>query len=191
MNKTDSKRFWNNVNKNGPVPIHMPHLGPCWLWTAGKTTAGYGMTRLEKGNNPVYTHRHSWEESNGSSIPVGMKVCHNCDNPQCVRPSHLFLGTAKQNIQDALKKGRLHKQAETLRRLWRERWCVTQRGENHPLHKLTEVQVREIRSTYQRGKFGYKRLTKRFGISFGLAQRIVSGKAWPHLWKSAPLKPTS
>jgi len=183
MNKSDTVKFWSRVNRNGRTPDHMPQLGPCWVWEAGKTTAGYGSMRIEGDTNPHYSHRLSWESSNGS-IPDGMKICHSCDNPSCVRPSHLFLGTSLDNSQDALKKGRLHKQAATLRRLWKDRWCITMRGEQHPSHRLTEEKVREIRSTYQRGVFGYKRLVKKFGISFGLAQRIVSGKAWPHLWKT-------
>lgn len=173
---TDEQRFWKNVNREGPVPEHMPHLGPCWPWTAGKSRAGYGMFRVN--GKSEYTHRMAYENYFGP-IPEGLSVLHKCDNPSCVSPIHIWAGTHKANSQDALKKGRLHKQAATLKRLWKEKW-TDRRGENVP-HKLTEETVLEIRRTYKKGVFGFKRIVKRFGISFGLAQRIIARKTWSHL----------
>jgi hypothetical protein len=75
----------------------------CWIFTGGKNNIGYGMIRDEKKMRTA--HRVSYEEHIGK-IPHGMCVCHTCDNPLCCNPSHLWLGTMKQNMQDMLSKGR-------------------------------------------------------------------------------------
>lgn len=100
-------RFWSKVNRRGPVQIHCPELGPCWLWTAG-TLRGYGqIAGLVNGKRrPVYAHRVSWELANGA-IPDGLSVLHRCDVPLCVNPAHLFVGTQPDNLNDARQKGRL------------------------------------------------------------------------------------
>lgn len=96
-------RFWENVRKSDG----------CWEWTAYRTTAksqrhrgavGYGRFMVTW-RRVILAHRYSWELHNGL-VPDGMVVCHHCDNPACVRPDHLFVGTQKDNIQDMLKKGR-------------------------------------------------------------------------------------
>lgn len=173
MAKTLEDRFWEKV-------VIVPYDRGCWIWAACRTPPGYGEIAVRVGL-VEYAHRLSWKFNRGP-IPDGLSVLHRCDNPPCVNPDHLFLGTSKDNSQDALKKGRLGKQSDTFKRLWAEKWNVTQRGEANPTHRLTEETVRAIRASYQRGVFGYKRIVAKFGISHGLAQRIVSGKAWPHLW---------
>lgn len=86
-------RFWSKVNKTDT----------CWLWTATKTHGGYGLVKANGRQGVV--HRMAWELTNGP-IPSGLLVCHRCDVRNCVRPDHLFLGTAKENTQDMLAKGR-------------------------------------------------------------------------------------
>lgn len=75
----------------------------CWLWTGDKAKKGYGRLKIE--GKRVYAHRAMWEEKVGA-IPAGQLVCHTCDNPSCVRPDHLFLGTQFDNMGDASAKGR-------------------------------------------------------------------------------------
>lgn len=94
-------RFWTKVNKNGPTL--QPALGPCWLWTAGTTKAGYGQAASAGLNR--YAHRVSWRLTHGP-VPDGLWVLHKCDNPPCLNPAHLFLGTAKDNAMDREAKGR-------------------------------------------------------------------------------------
>jgi hypothetical protein len=80
---------------------------PCWHWVGDTTLAGYGqITRKQRGTRFVrYAHRIAYERAYGP-IPEGLCVCHTCDNPSCVRPAHLFLGTPKDNHDDCVKKGR-------------------------------------------------------------------------------------
>jgi hypothetical protein len=94
LTQTDLERFWLRVNKNGD---------DCWTWTGFKNELGYGLFSLD--HKHVKAHRVSWMVANGK-IPDGLCVLHSCDNPICVNPSHLFLGTMKDNTQDMLAKGR-------------------------------------------------------------------------------------
>ena len=79
----------------------------CWIWKGAKDDKGYGILSSKHGGNPHKAHRISWRIFFGP-IPRGMNVCHRCDVPACVRPEHLFLGTQKDNMQDASRKGRLN-----------------------------------------------------------------------------------
>jgi hypothetical protein len=87
-------RFWEKVEKSDG----------CWLWTGSVTKSG-GYGQLSVNGKPVRAHRFIYELLHGP-IPVGMRVCHTCDNPPCVRPDHLFLGTPKDNTHDMIRKGR-------------------------------------------------------------------------------------
>ncbi len=79
-------------------------MSGCWLWTRPVSTGGYATLCVDgKGKR---AHRLSWERHNGP-IPIGLYVLHKCDTPSCINPEHLFVGTQKDNIQDAVKKGRM------------------------------------------------------------------------------------
>lgn len=96
-------RFWRCVNKSGPVPVHVPRLGPCWLWTGAMDTKGYGMFCVRK--LKFRAHRVSWEQTHGP-VPESLFVLHGCDKRTCVRPAHLFLGDHDTNMRDMAVKGR-------------------------------------------------------------------------------------
>lgn len=96
-------RFWRKVDKSGPVPSHRPGLGNCWLWIGSKTEVGY--PRFWANGALQLATRFIYSET-FTPIPTGLFCCHECDNPSCVRPSHLFLGTNTDNMRDRAAKGR-------------------------------------------------------------------------------------
>lgn len=145
--------FWNKVNKDGSVPAHMPHLGKCWEWTAAKHKQGYGIFGR---SNERLAHRISWILINGK-IPNNLFVLHSCDNPSCVNPDHLFLGTDLDNAQDRDNKAR----------------CVWPKGEKHSCSKLTDKQVLEIREIYASGHTYMRILSAKYKISISQISRII------------------
>lgn len=100
--KTTKERFWSKVNKDGPIPAHMPHLGKCWIWKGFKNNRGYGQFMVD--GKSLKAHRFAFELE--GQILATKECCHHCDNPGCVRPSHLFSASHKENIQDSVIKGR-------------------------------------------------------------------------------------
>lgn len=149
--------------------------GDCWEWVGSKLPSGYGHTSHKK--KMWLAHRLSWTLANGE-IPSGMVICHKCDNPPCVNPAHLFVGTHKENTQDAIKKGR-YKGFKDPRSYpsWRPGRMI---GSEHPKAKLTEVDIKTIRHLY----FAERRLQREIGDFFGVSQmaisRIVRGAGWCH-----------
>ena len=155
------ERFWNNVDKNGP--IIRPELGQCWIWTASLSKGecgGYG--RLVINGIEFKSHRVSWELA-GHELPEGADVCHICDNRPCVRPDHLFLGDNHTNIQDMYDKGRR-----------------IQGGENNGHAKLTEQQVLEIIESLGSGVPG-NQIAKVYGVAKQTIYKIKHGQKWNYL----------
>ena len=142
-------RFWDKVDKSGD----------CWVWR-GVSGNGYGQF-WNNGKN-VGAHRFAYSLANGP-IPNGLFVCHHCDNPKCVRPSHLFLGTNSDNIVDSVVKGR-----------WTDN-----RGEKHGMSKLVKDDVREIRRLYSLG-VTQTVLAKAWEVDQSTISYIVNGKRWKH-----------
>jgi len=89
-------RFWAKVDRKSD--------SECWLWTAAKLPAGYGV--IGSRGRQFYAHRLSYALAHGA-IPVGSVVRHSCDTPACVNPSHLLVGTNRDNVRDALERGRI------------------------------------------------------------------------------------
>lgn len=175
MNQITIARFWEKVNKSGPIPSHVPHLGPCWIWTSSKRNKGYGAFAWTNETGKVIqgrAHRFAYELMVGPVLNDDC-VLHYCDNPACVRPSHLWTGTKAQNNADMHTKGRAVKGGTH---------CGAanyERGSNHHNARLNENQIRQIRCLKQ--KLSYSQLSKQFGLAVGYLHRIVNRKAWSHV----------
>lgn len=142
--------FWKKVDLNGPIATEDGTA--CWEWTAHRGSQGYGTLGTFK-DGSERAHRFSWRLHRGP-IPTGMWVLHRCDNSRCVRPDHLFLGTAKDNSADMITKGRM------------------------PQAKLNRAMADAIRTAYRAGGSTQAALGKLFRISDSIVNRIIHGKAW-------------
>ena len=131
----------------------------CWEWQAALTNDGYGSIGVATSRAEL-AHRVVWRLIRGA-IPEGMCVCHHCDNPACVRPSHLFLGTQADNMRDAAEKGRM----------------ADNSGENNPNAKLSEKDVLAIRKAYANGYLQVN-LARRYGVTPTNIGSIVRGQTW-------------
>ena len=152
-------RFWDKVRKTEG----------CWLWTGWRNQQGYG--QIGSGGRDslgLGVHRVSWEIHYGP-IPDGLFVLHHCDNPPCVRPDHLFLGTHSDNMQDMVKKGHHHSQ----------RYPELQGREFHGRAKLTEAQVQAIRDRYAMSGIRQRDLAEEYGMSPSQMSRIITHTSWP------------
>ena len=148
-------RFWRYVDKKAP--------DECWEWLKGKTTCGYGKSIIR--NEIIGSHRISWMAYNNREIPNGMCICHHCDNPPCVNPAHLFLGSSKDNVQDMLRKGRGQ---DTV-------------GQNNPQAKLNETQVRLIRYWWSLGNMKCVRMARYFGVDPQTIYNVINRYTWSHV----------
>lgn len=137
----------------------------CWEWNGKLNNSGYGCFQkvIDGKKVEVRAHRVSYEIWKGE-ITEGMQVCHTCDNPSCCNPDHLWLGTAKENVQDCVKKGR---------RLNARKRAVAS-------GKITEEQVIEMRELYRNGT-SRKDLEKRYGMSQSQVSGILTYKFWTQI----------
>lgn len=145
-------RFASHVN----IP---ENPNDCWEWIGSKNSKGYGRVRI---NNKIYLAHRIFFESFIGEIPEGMCVCHSCDNPCCINPSHLFLGTQLENIIDRDNKNH---QA---------------RGKNNGKHKLIETDVYLIREFLDKG-YTNKQIAKMFKVDPSVISNIKLGKRWSWL----------
>lgn len=152
----DSGRLWSAVRIGLGVD-------DCWIWTSGKTTHGYGTVRGQ------LAHRAAWMREHGP-IPEGLGVLHRCDNPPCVRPDHLFLGTPKDNKADCVSKGR-------------HAW-----GENFGTSKLTNEKAAEVKTLLSQG-VGVCEVARRFGMSSTAISEIKAGRTWRRVAVAQKLQP--
>lgn len=153
------ERFWKKVDKRED----------CWVWVAAHDIAGYGRIKID--GKLKLAHRAIYEWIHGK-IPDGMFICHHCDNPACVNPDHLFLGTRSDNMKDAARKGRLS--------------FPRCKGSKNGVAKLTEAQVKEMRLKYRRGivGFGYKSLARLYGVGETTVRHIIKRDTWKHVLTS-------
>lgn len=146
--------FWANVRVGGE----------CWEWTGRRDPHGYGITRVPWTRSPQRAHRISaviyfgWE-------PDCLLVCHRCDNPSCVNPDHLFLGSAADNALDRASKDRGHRP----------------KGEGNGQSKLTDDLVRQIRQVAETGTVSQSELARRINVHQSLISKVVRGHIWTHV----------
>ena len=160
---TPESRFWAKVNRDGPTPLHAPWLSNCWMWTAATGHWGYG--KLSSNKRWYAAHRRSYEMAHGP-IPAGCLVLHRCDTPACVRPSHLRIGTARDNTQDMRSKGRAAD--------------IGPLGMSNSHAKLNDQQVLAIRKRFEAGE-QIGALAAEHQVNRTTISAIVNGRRWKHL----------
>ena len=145
-------RFWSRVA--------VGQSDECWPWLGSRDPQGYG--HLRACGEYVTAHRFAYRLA-VEPIPDGMFVCHHCDNPPCVNPAHLFLGTNAENVHDAMAKG-----------------LMRRAGEENPNAKLRDVDVLAIRARAAAGET-QGRIAAEFGLTRGWVNAIVRRRRWAHL----------
>ena len=160
MKGTLKERFWAKVDRRGP--------DDCWEWTAG-CVSGYGAIRSSSHANGIRgtmlkAPRVSWELHRGPN-PNGLHVCHHCDNPPCVNPAHLFLGTPADNARDRDSKKRRRQP----------------KGGLNGRAKLSELDVKAMRFFYSMGSVSAREVGHMFGVSKTTSHEIMRGEKWSHV----------
>lgn len=157
-----AERFWTRVDQSA---------GPdgCWPWTGARAghpshprSRHYG--RMRVGGAQIGAHRLALMLTTGP-LPAGTEACHSCDNPPCCNPRHLFVGTHRENLLDAARKGRTHS---------------FPRGRRHPLAKLTAPDVIAIRRRVAAGESQHA-LAREYGVSQVAVHFVVARKTWAYL----------
>lgn len=165
MQPKSTAGFWSKVDKSAD----------CWLWKGSRLPSGYG--RLRHG---TYAHRVSWALVNGP-IPDGMYVLHHCDNPPCVRPVHLFIGTAADNSRDAVSKDRVARADRHGSRHFPAKFPgYPQHGERNGRAKLTEADVREARYRMAAGETVME-IARRLGMGWSATKDMLIRRTWAHV----------
>lgn len=150
-----TERFWSHVEKSEG----------CWIWTAGRLRHGYGAFNISTGKRSgktVSAHRMALALSLGHEIPSDRMVLHSCDNPPCVNPAHLRMGTCAENHEDAKSRNR------------------TLVGSRNPKARLTEGDVMAIRLLLADGRSRVS-IARDFGVSYSLIDGIANGRRWKHV----------
>jgi len=149
-------RFWRFVNKKSE--------SECWEWQGQILSSGYGRISLgAKSLGSEGAHRVSWKLFNKADIPDGMFVMHKCDNPSCVNPHHLSIGTPKENTQDMIAKGRKR--------------VVSPKGEGNGKSLLDEEKIRLIRSS----TLSHAAIARELGVSPNCVRGVRIGRTWTHV----------
>ena len=131
----------------------------CWEWFAGKDTGGYGQLHVAK-NKKILATRFSWMLFRGN--PGALFVLHTCDNPSCVNPSHLWLGTQIDNMRDRTTKGR----------------AANHKGERNGRAKISAAQAQEMKTLYASKGYTFTQLGRLYGLHPTTVSDIVNGRLW-------------
>ena len=152
------ERFWDKVKILGP--------DECWEWQASTDSHGYGCFGIGIGSRKIEkSSRVAWMHCKGP-IPKGLHVLHDCDNPPCCNPKHLFLGTQSDNMTDCSKKGRLR--------------IPHYKGSKNPASKLTEESVSNIKAKLRLG-FTLRKLAQEYRVHITAISHIKQGRNWSHI----------
>jgi hypothetical protein len=152
LRATSSERFWAKVSVGSD--------SDCWIWKYGRNNTGYG--ELSFNGKRQLAHRVAYSLHHDISLPT-LYVLHACDNPPCCNPSHLFLGTQKDNMRDCKSKSRARNKPR--------------RGEQHHKAKITAEDAKTIRVSDEPTAL----LSARYGLGYSSIQRIKSGSSWKSL----------
>lgn len=136
-------------------------MSGCWLWERACQSRGYGQITVN--GKVMLAHRASFEAFYDVDLDRGLKVCHRCDNPICVNPEHLFVGTQSDNMKDCANKGRIR--------------TPHRAGAAHPMARISEEAVASIRNDPR----SYRVIAAAFGVSKSTVHQIKTGKSWGHL----------
>jgi hypothetical protein len=150
------KRFWARAKRKS---------NGCLIWQSNPEST-YGYARSSYGRRQKTAHTVAYEYHTEKEVPKGTIVCHHCDTPKCIEPTHLFTGTHKDNADDMYSKGR---------------WTYTPRdqsGENNPASKLTWKKVRKIRNLYAKSDFTLQEIADKIGTTKGNVHLIVNNRTW-------------
>jgi hypothetical protein len=148
-----AERFWPKVNMTGD----------CWEWQGARDRAGYGrIQRGGRGEGTMLASRASYEMAYGP-LPADALVCHRCDNPPCVRPTHLFIGSVSDNALDSVSKGRWHRL-----------------GVPPASRKLTDDQVREIRRLAEL-RVPHSQIADRYGVHKTTVKAVINRRSYAHV----------
>lgn len=184
-------RFWEKVDRNGPIPEHRADLGPCWLWTGARMPDGRGQFHYE--GHTEYAATVAYILTYGAPPTETPWVLHKCDGGRlcCVRPDHLFAGTHAANMADMVSKGRhpagnwMDAKPERVARGERHGSHThpetISKGEHRPLAKLTEAVVIEARARYAAGDVTMKQLADRAGVTLSVMHRAIRRETWKHV----------
>jgi hypothetical protein len=159
-------RFSRFVNKNGPIPAHRPELGKCWLWTGGSSSNqnGYRCGYFTTHGKQRHATRAQWFLTFGQWPSDGVFVCHHCDNSMCVNPSHLFLGTPKDNVHDCIRK-------------WRAKTGRIPCGLSISRKKLSREIIGKAHQLKKDG-WTYLRIAENFGVGETTIYKALKGLTW-------------